>query len=327
MITADTQEHKTRKIKLDKIFLSKGSGMKLQQLRVFLSIAEQGSLHGAARTLGLTQPAVTVTLRELEKALGVPLVVRSVNGITLTEYGTLFQRRARMLVNDVRQIHEELSAMHNGAGGEVAVSVSSAVACALLPQTFSAFRAENPDALVTLRELALPAALGALRDGDIDFAIFTGLAGTKWPDFVEGRKVMSVPLMLVARQGHPLARARSVSKLHGAEWLLPCEPGDDADKAFSAYFHSLGLSAPSRIMRCQSLFPSMTLLERTDLIGVATQLTWQFEMKRRKFITLKVSEPLGDVDIYVVQRRERPLSSLANRFLSCFEEAVRTFGF
>jgi LysR family transcriptional regulator, regulator of abg operon len=296
--------------------------MKLRQLQVFLSVAEQGSLHGAARALCLTQPAVTVTIRELESTLGVPLIVRSVNGAALTEYGVLFQRRARMLVNDVRHIHEELSAMLNGAGGEVAVSVSSAVACALLPEAFTQFRAQNPDTSVTVRELPLPAALRALRDGDTDFAVVTGTANTQWSDFVERRKIMSVPLLVVARQGHPLAQARSMSKLHGAEWLLPCEPGDDIDKGFTAYFHSLGLSAPSRIMRCQALAPSIALISKTDMICLATQPTFQLEMKRRRIRELKIHESLPDMDVYVVQRRERPLTSAASRFLSCVEEAA-----
>jgi LysR family transcriptional regulator of abg operon len=296
--------------------------MKLQQLRVFLSVIERGSLHAAARALGLTQPAVTITIRELEKALGVPLVVRSVNGVAPTEYGILFQRRARMLVNDVRQIHEELSAMLNGTGGEVSVSVSSAVAYTLLPQAFIQFRAENPDTSVTLRELPLPSALRALHDGDTDFAVVTGIADTKWPDFVEWRKIMSVPLVVVARQGHPLAQTRSISKLRAVEWILPCELGDDMDRRFSAHFDSLGVSAPNRIMRCQALTPCVALLAQTDMIGVATHPTLELEMKRRKIRELKIRESFPDIDVYVVQRRERPLTSAASRFLSCVEEAA-----
>jgi LysR family transcriptional regulator of abg operon len=212
--------------------------------------------------------------------------------------------------------------MLNGAGGEVAVSVSSAVACALLPEAFAQFREQKPDTSVTVRELPLPAALRALRDGDTDFAVATGTAETQWYDFVEQRKIMSVPLLVVARQGHPLAQARSISKLHGAEWLLPCEPGDDIDKGFSASFHSLGLSAPSRIMRCQALAPSVALVAKTDVICVATQQTFQLEMKRRRIRELKIQESLPDMDVYVVQRRERTLSSAASRFHSCVEEAA-----
>lgn len=235
---------------------------------------------------------------------------------------TIPRRRARMLVNDVWHIQEELAAMLNGAGGDVAVSVSSAVVCAFLPQAFTQFRAQNPDMSVTVRELSLPAALDALRNGATDFAVATGIADTQWPDFVERRKIMSMPLLDVARQGHPLAQVRSVSKLHGAEWLLPCEPGDDIDKAFSSYFHSLGLPAPSRITRCQALALTVALIAKTDVICVATQPTFQFEMKRRRIRELKLHESPSDIDVYVVQRRERPLTSAASRFLSCVEEAA-----
>jgi DNA-binding transcriptional LysR family regulator len=164
--------------------------------------------------------------------------------------------------------------------------------------------------------------LHALRDGDTDFAVITAVADTQWPDFVERRKIMSMPLLVVARQGHPLAQARSMSMLHAAEWLVPCEPGDEIDKGFSAYFHSLGLSAPSRIMRCQALAPSVALIAKTDVICVATQPTFELEMKRRRIRELKIHETFPDLDVYVVQRRERPLTSAASRFLACLEEAA-----
>jgi len=299
--------------------------MKLHQLRVFIAVVEHSSLHGAARALGLSPPAITVTIRELEKMLGVPLIVRSVGGVTLTEYGLLFLRRARLLVGDMRRTQEELLAMRDRAGGQVSMTVSSVVACALLPKAFVAFRETMPDTSVTFRESPVPAALNSLRDGEIDFAVVNSVPDMQWPDFVEHKNIMSIPLLLAARQGHPLARVRSLTRLLESEWLLPCEPGDNADKAFIDYFEQQGLAAPSRILRCQSLFPTIMLLRTMDVIGIVTEPTFHLEMKLHKISVLRISEPFPETVVSIMVRRDRPLTFAAERFLSCIEEVARSY--
>ncbi|SMG58568.1 LysR family transcriptional regulator [Paraburkholderia susongensis] len=297
--------------------------MKLHQLQVFLSVVEQGSLHGAARALKLSPPAITVTMRELEKLLGVPLVTRSVNGVKLTEYGALFQRRARLLVSDMRRTQDELIAMRDSRGGQVSITVSSVVAGALAPQAFAAFRGSMPNTSVVFRESPLPAALNALHDGETDFAVVNCVPGTQWPDFVEQKSILSIPLFAVSRQGHPLARVRTLKRLLESEWLLPCEPGDDVDKAFARYFGQQGLPVPQRILRCQSLFPTIMLLKTTDLIGIVTEPTFRLEMAHHKITALHVAEAFPDTTVSTVVRRDRPLTSAAQRFLCCFEDVAK----
>lgn len=300
--------------------------MKLHQLQVFLSVVEQGSLHGAARALSLSPPAITVTIRELEKQLGVPLVTRSVNGVKLTEYGTVFQRRARLLVSDMRRTQEELLAMRESRGGQVSITVSSVVAGALAPQAFVAFRKSMPNTSVVFRESPPPAALNALQNGETDFAVVNCAPGTQWPEFAEQKNILSMPLFAVARQGHPLARVRTLKRLLESEWLLPCEPGDDVDKTFVRYFEQLGLTAPQRILRCQSFFPTIMLLKATDVIGIVTEPTFRLEMAQHRISALRVGEVFPDTIVSTVVRRDRPLTSAAQRFLSCFEHVAKLVG-
>ncbi|WP_201644723.1 LysR family transcriptional regulator [Paraburkholderia metrosideri] len=324
-MAAATGTRKPGKIKLVKINLIPGGLMKLHQLQVFLSVVEQGSLHGAARALKLSPPAITVTIRELEKLLGVPLLTRSVNGVKLTEYGTLFQRRATLLVSDMRRTQDELLAMRESRGGRVSMTVSSVVAGALAPQAFVEFRKSMPNTSVVFRESPLPAALSALHNGETDFAVVNGAPGTPWPDFVEQKDILSIPLFAVARHGHPLGRVRTLKRLLDQEWLLPCEPGDNVDKAFVQFFEQLGLTAPQRILRCQSLFPTIMLLKTTDVIGIVTEPTFRLEVAQHKISVLRVGEAFPETTVSTVVRRDRPLTAAAQCFLSCFEEVAKRF--
>ena len=94
---------------LDTVLVSgKNVAMKLNQLRNVGAIAEHGSLRGAARALGLAQPALTRSVQELEHELGTPLFERRKRGMTLTRAGEAFVRRANAILSDVRRAREEV---------------------------------------------------------------------------------------------------------------------------------------------------------------------------------------------------------------------------
>jgi LysR family transcriptional regulator of abg operon len=298
--------------------------MKLRQLRLFLAVVDQGSLHGAARVLGLTPPAITAAIRELEKSLGVPLFIRSTNGVKLTDYGTVFQRRAHSLVGDIQRTQAELLAMRDGDNGEVSITASPAVACALLPHAFATFRGSMPNSAVVFRETALQAAFNSLRNGETDFAVVNYFPGLQWPDFVAHEDILSLPVFLVGRQGHPLAHARSLPQLLDLEWLITGEAGDDTDRAFNAYFEQQGLATPRRITRCQSLFHAITLLKTMDIITVSSEPTFRLELEMHKIERFQISETLPETVVATVVRRDRPLTAIAKQFLSCIEDAARS---
>jgi len=299
--------------------------MKHHQLQVFLTVVEQGSLHGAARALGQSQPAVTFTVRELEKMLGVPLLVRSVAGVRLTEYGEAFRVRARQIVEDMRRAREDLLAMRDGAGGQVSATVSSAVARAFIPEAFAAFRREDGKTSVSFREASLSSALNALRDGQTDFAVVNNVPGMRWPDFAEHRALLPMRLLVAARRGHPLARSRSLARLREAEWLLASEPGDDFDHSFAQFFAAQGLEAPERILRCQSLAPTVALLKTTDVLALVTEPTFALELRQQPVSVVRLREALPEIVASIVVRRDRPLTLAAARLLSCMEAVAHSF--
>src|SRR5690606_41990740 len=88
--------------------------MRLQDLRVFLHVAEQGSLHRSAEALGLTQSALSKTLARLERQVGLQLFERTARGVTPTEAGATLMRHARQALPAMSDLEEELGG-HRGA--------------------------------------------------------------------------------------------------------------------------------------------------------------------------------------------------------------------
>src|SRR6185437_15203554 len=119
--------------------------MKLSQFRDVVAIAERGSLRAAARHLRLAQPALTRSIRELERELGSPLFERQARGMMLTPVGTVFVERAKAVLSEVRRAREEAEQLHGGTRGSVVAGLSIAAHLALLPAALRSFRARYPD--------------------------------------------------------------------------------------------------------------------------------------------------------------------------------------
>ena len=183
--------------------------MKLDQLHHLVAIVEHGSLRAAARRLNQPQPALTRSIRALEKDLGVSLFLRETTGMVLTSAGRRFHGRASAMLNEARRARDEI-AQHSGDDqGTVVLALSIMPHLGLLPQALQGFRKRYPGVLLQLIEGLFPDVECALRDGSIDF--YLGAAPHSGP-----APGLSVQVLLqnrravVCRKGHPLAKARSL---------------------------------------------------------------------------------------------------------------------
>lgn len=99
--------------------------IKFHQIRAFVEVARQGSIRGASRTLNLSQPALTKSIKELEEGMAAQLFVRRSKGVALTECGEGFYHRANLILeelraaqDDIRQRQGELAGQINIDGGQ-----------------------------------------------------------------------------------------------------------------------------------------------------------------------------------------------------------------
>src|SRR6266542_5035601 len=121
------------------------------QLKAFVEVARLGSVTRASQALFVTQPALTARLNALEKAFGVPLLVRRRGGVRLTEAGRAFlpyAERALQAVADGRQVLTELE---RGAAGHIAICASPIVSTYALPTILKRFAGTHPGVQVAVR--------------------------------------------------------------------------------------------------------------------------------------------------------------------------------
>lgn len=145
--------------------------VELKQLQMLAAIERHGTISGAARELGFSQPAVSQQVGNLERQLGTPLLVRTRSGVDLTEAGMVLVAIAAPTSAIVSQAVSEVQAIAGLHSGTVRVTGFPSVAATLLPTAFASLRASYPGLSFVLVEKQPPDAMEMLRMGVCDVAI------------------------------------------------------------------------------------------------------------------------------------------------------------
>lgn len=294
--------------------------MKLNQLRDIVAVAERGSLRAAARHLDLAQPALTRSVRDLERELGAPLFERRARGMVLTPMGAAFVRRANAVLSEVRRAREEVEQLHGGTRGEVVAGLSMVPLIALLPKALPQFRARYPNVQLHLIEGWYTTLENALRDGSMDFYIGPEPVQTPPRDLVQEKLFDNVRVVL-ARSGHPLSGARSLSQLIDAEWATTSVTFK-AEEEFSELFSRFGLPAPKLALRSQSALTLMASLAASDLLAMVPIQWIQSPWIGDQLARIPIRESLRAPSIVTIRRAGLPLTPAAEHLLDLMRRNV-----
>lgn len=180
----------------------------LRQLQFFSALADTGSFREAANRVGVTQPALSAAIKELEGVFGAKLVERGSKGCTLTAAGEQTLTRARRILSDT----EEMVQAARGAGaplsGPVSLGVIPSIAPFLLPRALPELGKRFPKLELNLREDITSRLLDALRDRTLDLAIIALPYDTPG---VETEAAFADEFLLVAPPGHRLLKRKTLS--------------------------------------------------------------------------------------------------------------------
>lgn len=285
--------------------------MKLSHLRDVVAVAETGSLRSAGRLLGIAQPAITRSIREMENELGVTLFERHAKGVRLTDMGRTFVRRAEAVQSEIRRAQEEIEQLKGGMAGEVNLAVSTATAMCLLPKALDKFRATYPDAVLKITESFFSSIERDLLSGRIDFYVGPFEAGGTANSFIV-EKLFDNQRRIAARRGHHLIGATTVEELAGAQWIRPAVAERNTEGDFDIAFGELGLPHPPIVLHSRSALITLLTVASTDLLTVLPQ-QWLDYPVTANLIEALALPPLRAAPICIVRRHDMPLTPLAER--------------
>lgn len=188
------------------------ASVEIRQLRLFVAVAEEGSIHRGARRMKMAQPPASQALKKLETQVGGPLFHRSSRGVVLTDAGVHLLEHAREIL---ARVDGAVEAVRRVAGGppnrvRLRVGLMAGVVSAgeLTWPIIGGFRRAHPEVDVEVQPLSFDEQFEAVGDGTVDVAL---VRGPFFDDRTEIRPLFSEPRLLCCTAAHPLADADALA--------------------------------------------------------------------------------------------------------------------
>ena len=191
----------------------------LRQLRIFVTVANARSFSRAGEMIGLSQSAVSHSVKELENQTGVRLLDRTTREVVLTEAGQQLALRLERLLDELNSTLRDVGRLGQQLSGTVRVAASQTISAHLIPQCIAEGNHRYPDIDFVLHDRPQQWVLESIRQGDVDFGIVIDPGQVS---DLECGSVLSEPFLLLCRDDDPLAALPDVrwQSLQGANLVL-----------------------------------------------------------------------------------------------------------
>lgn len=184
--------------------------IELRHLRYFIAVAEELHFGRAAARLNISQPPLSLQIRQLEQQIGAQLLYRSQRSVQLTPAGDQYLLDARQILNQVDAASVRAARLHQGHSGELRLGfTSSAPFVPAVSRALSLYRQRYPDVLIQTREMNTRAQIAPLQSGELDLGL---MRNTTLPRGLAWQFIHSEPLRVLLPERHPLT-ARKVINL------------------------------------------------------------------------------------------------------------------
>jgi DNA-binding transcriptional LysR family regulator len=198
------------------------AAVKMRQLELMVAIEKAGNLRKAALLMGLTQPAASRILQEMELALRVQLFERSHEGLTPTVYGSEVLLRARAVISDVAAISETVAALQGGEAGILKLGTTGSFAPTVLAAAIAEVKRHSAKLRIEITEADNETLLHDLRAGVLNLVVGRTLSG-QLTDNLWRELVYEERFQIVCSTRHPLATGSllEVKELVQWPWIVP----------------------------------------------------------------------------------------------------------
>jgi DNA-binding transcriptional LysR family regulator len=234
--------------------------MQSRLLRHFLAVVERKNITAASEDLHISQPALTRSIRQLEKAVGTTLFDRLPTGVALTRQGEVLARRARLMDLEYQHALAEITAMKQGLAGILRIGAGPVWITTFLPPVIATFHKQYPRVKVRLTSGVIDTLVPELLSGEID-ALCANLDFAAQPEIVK-EPLVRIRHSVVARARHPLAGRGVVTAAELADyaWLVLANDQVGTSRVGS-YFVANALEPPTIAVETTALGIIKILLE------------------------------------------------------------------
>jgi DNA-binding transcriptional LysR family regulator len=294
--------------------------MTLEQLRMFVAVAEHQHVTRAAKFLNMTQSTVSAAVLALEQRHGVALFDRVGRSIILNQTGRVFLERAKRVLAEARAAEAALDDLTGLRRGELSVMASLTIAAYWLPRRLAAFHAGYPGIKFDVRIGNTEAVADAVEAGSVEIGLVEGRINRA---LISSSAVATDELIVVASPGHALARKKRLGGAHlqEATWVLR-EPGSGTRLAFETLAEEMHLETAS--LEVVMVLPSNEAVLGTVEAGLGITLTSRSAAKAELAAGLLVELPLPSRlrPFFFIRHKERFRSKVGDAFESYIQSEL-----
>jgi DNA-binding transcriptional LysR family regulator len=282
----------------------------LHQLNILQAVARGGSFSRASAELHLSQPAVSMQIRQLEESLGLPLFEQIGKRIHLTEAGKEVLTYARAITHQLDELEGVLNRLKGLSGGRLRISVAT-TANYFIPTLLGTFSRRYPSVTVSLDVTNRETLLRQLSENTVDLVI---MGQPPAATDVEAEAFMDNPLVVVAPPDHPLARKKKIplARLQ-EETFLVRESGSGTRSAMERFFNERGMKLKTG-MEVGSNEAIKQSVQAGLGLGLLSRATIEQELTLKRLVVLDIEDFPIMRHWYVVHRKGKRLSAAADAF-------------
>ncbi|KQY15459.1 LysR family transcriptional regulator [Rhizobium sp. Root482] len=243
------------------------SGLKMSHLQLILAIEDHGQISAAATALGMSQPAASRLLGEIEAILKAPLCARIARGVELTEFGRALARRARTIFLELRETAREITELKTGSGGSVSLGSVTGPALNLAVPAVRQVSTAYPGIEINIQIENSNVLVRELLSARHDFVI------GRIPDDQDPRlfnliEIGEEEVCLIVRNGHPLLEKGVVTTadLPGYDWVFQPQ-GTLLRRAVEDSFMSSETPLPATIISTSSIILTVSIVRHTNAVA------------------------------------------------------------
>ncbi len=291
----------------------------LKHLQTYLAVVEAGSFHKAAEKLHLSQPAVTLHIKQIERAVGVPLLDRTTRRMSVTNAGHRFRARAEQAMAELNSVVLELRDEAALRRGRISIACVPTIASRLLPKALRQFEQKYSGITVKIYDVVAEQIFTHLLEGQVDFGIGPRPLDRSEFNFLP---VAKDPYVAILSRRHPWATKKSIplALLANGTDFLTLLPGSNVRETLEAAMasHSLKLTPKYEVKHHYTLGG---MVEAG--LGITALPSMSFSMLSQPMLrTLPIAKPSITREVGIITLKGKKTSTSSAAFIEEFQGAV-----
>ena len=287
----------------------------LRQLEIFLNVVREGHLTNVAKAMGLSQSAISMAIKELEKVLGNPLFDRINKKLILNEMGRAFEKEVAPILKRINDIEYEFKNTVNK--GMIRVGASTTIVDYLMPPIICSYMNTYPEVKVALKEGNTKKIVELIKDGELDVGFIEGVVN----DSEVIKTIIGVDELVVVTTDESLSRECFIDTIQDKKWILR-EEGSGTREVFLDYIKDKvdHINIFLELGHTESI---KSLLINHQCLTCISKIAVTREIEEKKLLQVPLRNFECKRNFYMIYHKDKYKSELFNKFVTFAQSMMK----